>query len=374
MDEEYFKSYRREFPITKDHIYLDHAGIAPVSLRAVHAIQTFLRESSEEGAFHYPAWTQRVLEIRRACAGLINAEIDEIAFIKNTSHGLSLVANGLDWKPGDNVLVYEREFPANIHPWLNLRQFGVTVKLIPARDGGMELHDIEQLMDSKTRLLSISSVQFASGFRLDLKRVGDLCRRNKILLCVDAIQSLGVIPMDVAAFQIDFLAADAHKWLLGPEGIGIFYCRRGLAERLVPPLIGWRSVQNEFDFDHPDFRLKPDALRFEEGSMNLMGVMGLGAAVELLVEVGIGNIEDRVLGLGDTIIREAERRGFSVLTPRQKRERGGGITVAGNFDPAATRDRLREKGIMVNVRGGGLRLSPHFYNTHDELLTVFSSF
>ena len=149
------------------------------------------------------------------------------------------------------------------------------------------------MIDSKTKLLAISSVQFSNGFRIDLKKVGKLCKQKNVLLCVDAIQSLGVIPMDVKEYKIDFLSADAHKWLLGPEGIGIFYCRRELAERLTPPLVGWRSVQNEFDFDHPDFRLKTDALRFEEGSMNVMGILGLGAAIELLLEVGVKNITER---------------------------------------------------------------------------------
>jgi selenocysteine lyase/cysteine desulfurase len=247
MESEFLESYRKEFPITKNYIYLDHSGVAPASLRVKNAIERFLAESAEGGAFHYPKWAQRVNEIRSACARLINAAPDEIAFVKSTSHGLSIVAEGFDWKPGDNVLIYEKEFPSNIYPWLNLKRKGVEVRAIPSREDSLEFRDIERLIDPRTRLLSISSVQFANGFRIDLKRVGELCEQKSVLLCVDAIQSLGVIPMDVEAFHIDFLSADAHKWLLGPEGIGIFYCRRGLAERLSPPLIGWRCVQNELD-------------------------------------------------------------------------------------------------------------------------------
>jgi selenocysteine lyase/cysteine desulfurase len=179
--------------------------------------------------------------------------------------------------------------------------------------------------------------------------------------------------MDVKESCIDFLAADAHKWLLGPEGIGIFYCRKDLVALLNPPLIGWKSMQNEFDFDNPAFRLKPDALRFEEGSMNRVGILGLGAAIELLCEVGINNIEERVLGLGDLIIQEAQKRGYTVLTPKTREERGGIITFSGNFDPAKMRDALQERGIMVNVRGGGLRLSPHFYNKEEEIRKVFEA-
>jgi selenocysteine lyase/cysteine desulfurase len=233
------------------------------------------------------------------------------------------------------------------------------------------MDDVEQLIDSKTRLLAISSVQFSNGFRIDLGKAGEICRKKQVLLCVDAIQSLGLIPMDVKEYHIDFLSADAHKWLLGPEGIGIFYCRRGLAEALRPPLIGWKSVQNEFDFDHPELRLKTNALRFEEGSMNLMGIFGLGAAIGLLFEIGISAVQNRVLDLGDLIIQESERRGYSVLTPKSREERGGNITVSGKFGPAEMRDALRERGIMVNCRGGGIRVSPHCYNTEGEIDKLF---
>ena len=287
-----------------------------MSLRVKKAIETFLAESAEGGAFHYPRWAQQVVNIRRSCAGLVNADPNEIAFVKSTSHGLSIVANGLHWRAGDNLLVYEKEFPSNLYPWLNLKTRGVEIRMIPSRDNVIDLDDIERLIDARTRLLAISSVQFATGFRVDLLKLGDLCRSRNVLFCVDAIQSLGVIPMDVKAFNIDFLSADAHKWLLGPEGIGIFYCRRELAEQLTPPLIGWKSVRNEFSFESPDFELKVDALRFEEGSMNVMGILGLGAAVDLLNEVGVDAVADRVLDLGDRIIGEAESRGFMVVTPK----------------------------------------------------------
>jgi len=372
MDNNFFEAFRREFPVTGKYLYLDHSGIAPISLRVKTAVGKFLAESTEGGSFHYPQWAQRTVEIRSACARLINAGPEELAFVKSTSHGLSLVAQGLDWRPGDNVVIYEKEFPSNIYPWLNLRSKGVEVRAIPSRDGRILLEDIARLMNSRTRLLSISTVQFSNGFRIDMEKVGSLCREKQVLLCVDAIQSLGMVPMDVRAFHIDFLSADAHKWLLGPEGIGIFYCRNGLAGQLSPPLIGWKSVRNELAFDRPDFLLKTDALRFEEGSMNLMGIVGLGAALELLFEVGIEQIEQRVLDLGELILREAEKRSYRVLTPRTRQERGGNITISGNFDAVRMRDALREKRIMVNARGGGIRVSPHFYNTDEEILNFFT--
>lgn len=373
MNNKFFASCRKEFPVTEKYIYLDHAGVAPGSLRVKKAIETFLSESVEGGAFYYPKWLQQLAGVRRACGRLINSDPGEIAFVKNTSHGLSIVAEGLDWSPGDNVLIYEKEFPSNIYPWVNLRRKGVELRIIPSRGGSMGLDEIEKLMDSRTRLLSISSVQFSNGFRIDLGKVGDLCTGRNVLLCVDAIQSLGVLPMDVKENRIDFLSADAHKWLLGPEGIGIFYCRKELAERINPPLIGWKSVRNELAFDQPDFSLRTDALRFEEGSMNLMGIFGLGAAVDLLLEAGIPNIQERVLGLGDLIIKEAQARGFRLLTPKARNARGGNVTFTGNFDPETMRDNLREKGIMVNARGGGLRISPHFYNIDEEIYTLFEA-
>ncbi len=372
MDNNFFESYRCEFPVTEKYIFLDHAGVAPLSLRVKTAVEKFLAESTQGGSFHYPAWVQQVELIRRACARLVNAEADEIAFVKNTSHGLSIVAQGLDWRPGDNVLVYEKEFPSNFYPWLNLRKKGVEVRIIPSRDGGIVMQDIELLMDARTRLLAISSVQFSNGFRVDLKKAGVLCREKQVFFCVDAIQGLGLIPMDVRDCHIDFLSADGHKWLLGPEGIGIFYCRKALAGQLSPPLIGWKSVRNEFEFDSPEFLLKNTALRFEEGSMNLMGIFGLGAALDLLFEIGIEPIERHVLDLGDLIFQEAEKRGYRVLSPRARHERGGNITFEGNFDPAKMRDALWEKWIMVNARGGGIRVSPHFYNTGEEIIALFT--
>ncbi len=342
-----------------------------MSLRVKGAIEQYLFESAEGGAFHYPKWAQQTVDIRRSCARLINAASDEIAFVKNTSHGLSIVAEGLDWRPGDNVLVYEKEFPSNLYPWMHLRRRGVEAKAIPSRAGRLLPEDIEALADSRTRLLAVSSVQFSNGFRVDLKRAGEICQSKGIFLCVDAIQSLGIIPMDVKAFNVDFLAAGAHKWLLGPEGIGVFFCRQELAGRLDPPLIGWKCVRNELDFDHPDLRLKKNAQKFEEGTLNLIGILGLGAAIAHLLEAEPGLIEKHVLDLGDLIIQEAEKRGYAVLTPKQRQERGGNVTISGSFDPDTIREALRKKGIMVNVRGGGLRVSPHFYNTEAEIMTFF---
>lgn len=372
-DEKTLESYRDEFPITKNHIYLDHGGVAPVSLRVMKAVEDFMKSAAESAMFGYERWTDGIRGVRGRCAELIGADADDVVFVRNTSHGLSIVAEGLDWKEGDNLIICEKEFPSNVYPWLNLKRKGVEVREVPSRSGRILIGDIESLIDSNTKLLSISSVQFSSGFMVDLKRAGEVCKRNGVLFCVDAIQSLGVVPMSVADIQADFLSADGHKWLMAPEGTGIFYCRKELAEKINPPLIGWKSIQNEYDFDRVDFRLKANALRFEEGSLNAVGIFALGAAVDLLLEVGISRIKERILELGGLIMSEAEKRGFKVRTPENREERAGIVSMNGNFDPVAVRDALKARGIMVSVRGGALRLSPHFYNTEAEIMRFFEA-
>jgi selenocysteine lyase/cysteine desulfurase len=372
-DKEIIEFYRDEFPITKSFVYLDHAGVAPISLRVKRTVERFLTEAAEAGIFNYQDWMDRVREVRVTCASLIGSQPEEIAFVKNTSHGLSIVAEGLDWREGDSLLICEKEFPSNVYTWLNLKRKGVQVKVVPSRGGKVLIEDIEQLIDSRTRLLAISSVQFSNGFRIDLKGVGEICRAEGVLFCVDAIQSLGVIPMNVEEFQVDFLSADGHKWLLAPEGLGIFYCRKELAERLNPSLLGWKSIQNESDYDNLDFRLKENALKFEEGSLNVMGIFALGAAVELLLEVGIAGIESRLLELGDVIMAEAEKRNFAIRTPKSRQERAGIVSILGDFDPLNLKDELRSHGVIVNVRGGALRISPHFYNWKEEILQLFEA-
>lgn len=373
MDEAHVQRLRSLFPVTDRYIYLDHAGVAPLSTRVQDAVTGTVRSCAEIGAFGYPEWGTRIDAVRARCARLINAASSEVAFVRSTSHGLSLVARGLDWRTGDNVVYCEKDFPSNLFPWEDLGGKGVEGRKVPSRNGRIEIEDIADRMDERTRVVAVSSVQFVSGFRIDLDELGALCRKRGALFCVDAIQSVGVIPLDVRSSKIDFLSADAHKWLLGPEGIGIFFCRQGLAEKLAPALVGWKSVKKAFSFEQPELELRTDALRFEEGSPNLLGIMGLGAAVELLLEIGVENVSERVLSLGDRIIGEAVKRGFDVLTPKERGERGGAVTFRGPFAPESVRDALRDRGILVNVRGEGLRVSPHVYTTEEEIGRSFAA-
>ncbi|MEM7009062.1 MAG: aminotransferase class V-fold PLP-dependent enzyme [Thermodesulfobacteriota bacterium] len=367
------QNYRDIFPITKDFIYLDHAGVSPVSLRVKNSVDEFLQNASGQTKMDYSLWGERIEQVRASCAKLIGAKPSEVAFVKNTSHGISIVSSGLDWKKGDNLVVFEKEFSSNIYPWQSLNDRGVEVRLIPLKDERILFEDIENLIDSRTKLITMSTVQSVNGFMIDLNKLGDLCRSKGILYFVDAIQSLGAVSMDVEKSKADFLAADGHKWLLAPEGIGIFYCREELATQIKPSLIGWKSVEDDLNFESYDFKLKNNALRFEEGSMNTMGIYGLGAAVDLLLEVGVENIQNHILGLGDLIINEAKNRGFDIRTPLDHNERGGIISFSGEFEPKEVAEKLFEKNIVVNNRGGALRVSPHFYTTEQDILKFFDA-
>ncbi len=347
------ENFRKEFPITNNFIYLDHAGVSPVSLRVKNETVKFLAQASGESGFDYNSWGVRIEEIRASCAELIGADADEIAFVKNTSHGISIVASGLDWKQGDNVLVFEKEFSSNIYPWLNLKDRGVEVRFIPLRDERILFEDIEDLIDCRTRLITMSSVQSVNGFMIDLKKLGQICKSKGILFFVDAIQSLGAVPIDVKEINADFLSADGHKWLLAPEGIGIFYCKKELASNIKPNLVGWKSVENDHNFESFEFKLKNNTLRFEEGTFNTIGIYGLGAAVDLLLEIGVDNIEKRIHELGDLIISEAEKRGFTLKTPKNSDERGGIVSFAGDFAPKEMAEKLFEQNIAVNYRCDG---------------------
>lgn len=367
-----FEKYRKLFPITDNYIYLDHSGVGPISTRVKNAIVEFIESSTNKSGFAYEKWMEKVDVCREVCAELVGASSEEIAFVKSTSHGISLVASGIDWKEGDNILIYRKEFPSNIYPWLNLERRGVEIKFIEGQGGEIGLEDIKMLVDSKTKLLSLSSVQYSNGFRADLKKIGEFCTENNILFFVDAIQSLGVIPMDVKKCNIDFLSADGHKWMLAPEGTGIFYCANEKSEVLSPALLGWKSIIDEANYGEINFELKENALKFEEGSLNVMGIVALGQAVSLLREVGISKIMRRVHDLGNYIIDHANKKGFEIKSSLDLTKRGGNVSFSGDFDHQELRDNLQKNNIMVNYRAGAIRVSPHFYNNENEVDKLFS--
>jgi selenocysteine lyase/cysteine desulfurase len=365
----HWAAFRSEFPVTRRWAFFDHAAVAPLSGRAQRALVDYAADLAENGVVGAAARLRHLEQVRRLAGRLLHAEPLDVAFIKNTSEGVGIVAEGLPWRAGDNVVTAAEEYPANVYPWLNLAGRGVEVRRVPSRGGRIELDDLAAAVDGHTRLLTLSFVEFASGFRNDLDAVAALCRDRGVLFFVDAIQGLGVLPLDVQKTPIDFLAADGHKWLLGPEGLGLFYVRRGLIDRLHPVGVGWNSVVNAWDFSTIDFRLKPHAGRYESGSYNLGGVAALGASLELLLEAGVDALAERVLGLTDRLCEKAARAGLEVTSSRRGDDRSGivALMVPGARPPDEVVRALRAEGVVINHRGGRLRVSPHAYNTPDEV-------
>ena len=361
--------WRREFPVTETYIYMNHAGVAPLSRRVQDAMTGFIEDATVNGAVNSDQWAEAAEVCRAAAAQLINADTTEIAFMKNTTQGILIAANGIDWREGDNVVTTAVEFPANIYPWWSLKErYGVQTRMVPERDGCIHIEDIASAIDARTRALTISHVEFASGFRNDIQALGDLCREHNIWFIVDAIQSLGVIEVDVKSCNVDILAADGHKWLLAPEGAAIFYCVDEKRERLINTNIGWSSVVNPRDFLDYDLTQKPDATRFEEGSYNSVGLYGLKAALDLLLDIGIPTIEGRVLELTKHLIEGVEAKGYRVITPKKDLDRAGIVIFESErHTPSEIYEKLHAENIITAERGSGVRVSPHFYNTTSEV-------
>ncbi|MZH42480.1 MAG: aminotransferase class V-fold PLP-dependent enzyme [Nitrospinae bacterium] len=362
---------RKEFPVVKELIFFDHARVAPLPARVRNVVTGFVEDATSYGTAHYESWMVEVDRARNNFAQLINADKDEIAFVKNTSEGLSIVANGLDWQTGDNVVIPDIEFPANVYPWWNLKRLGVETRMVPSVEGRILFDDLVKQVDARTKLISISSVECNSGFRCDLNRIGSFCKEKGILFCVDAIQSLGVLPMDVKRDHIDFLSADGHKWMLSVEGLGGFYISRDVLEKVYPVTVGWGNMVNANDFMNYEFTFQPNAQRFEEGSLNTIGIHAFGTALELLLETGIENIEKRVMDLGDEILEQLAGRGLKVYSSTRPEERSGNIAFIMDQDISQLYEWMLKNKVKLTVRDGLVRLSPHFYNTEDEVSRFF---
>ena len=348
---------------------MNHAGVAPLSRRVQDAMVEFMEDATLHGAVHADDWAETAEACRTGAARLINADATEIAFMKNTTQGILIAANGIDWQVGDNVVTTAVEFPANVYPWWSLKErYGVSTRMVPERDGRIHIEDVATAIDERTRVLTISHVEFASGFRNDIEALGTLCRERDVWFVVDTIQSLGVVEVDVKLCNVDILAADGHKWLLAPEGAAIFYCADEKRERLINTNIGWASVVNPRDFLNYDLTQKPDATRFEEGSYNSVGLYGLKAAIDLLHDIGIPGIAARVLEITARLISGLEAKGYRVLTPKTDSERAG-IVIFENeqYTPAEIYELLHAENIITAARGSGVRVSPHFYNTTSEI-------
>ena len=355
---------RSPFSVTESLIYLNHAGVAPLVRPAAEAMRRVIEDALGYGSFHYCAWLETYDGLRRAAARLINAAPEEIALLKNTSEGLSMVARGLKWRAGDRIVAFKEEFPANQYPWQRLESQGVKIEWLSAAD---PMERIDKAAGG-ARLLAISFVQYLTGQRADLNAIGEICRRHGVIFVVDAIQGLGAFPVDVRAAHIDALSADGHKWMLGPEGCAILYISRTLQEQVEPVEFGWTNVADYEDYGKVHTELRPDAGRYECGTLNTVGCYGLRAAIEFLLETGIARIARAVQARGDQIAEGVRGRSYEVLGRRTPATGAGIVSFRKpGLDSVAIVARLRERRIVTAARAGWVRASPHFYITPAEI-------
>ena len=356
----------REFRLADDVIYLNNAAVAPWPQRAINAIAAFSEENLRHGARDYGDWARREMQLRARLARLLNAHSDDIALVKNTSEGLSFVAQGFPWQAGDNVVIPAQEFPSNRVVWQAL------APTVQVREVALDVSDPEAALqaacDTNTRVLAVSCVHYGTGLRLDLARLGAFCRGRDIALCVDAIQGLGVIPHDVAAMHIDFLAADGHKWLCAPEGLGVFFCASRWRERLSLHEFGWHML-DKVDFTAPTWRPAATARRFECGSPNMLGAYALDASLSLVEELGLAAIEAEVCARSEQLCTRIAAESKLQLLTRFAPGRYAGIVLFKRVDeaPEKTAERLRAQGVVCIPRLGGVRFSPHHFVTPAQL-------
>jgi cysteine desulfurase/selenocysteine lyase len=365
------QSRRREFPVCERKVFLAHAGVSPLPRRVSEAMRGYLEAAARDDQEEV-APQPLVGETRQLAGRLIGAGADEIAFVGSTSMGLAMVAAGLPWRSGDRVVCYRDDYPANVYPWMNLAARGVEVRFVqPRQPGRVTVEDLGRVVDGRTRLVSLASAHFLSGWRLDVEAVGKFLRERGILFCVDGIQTFGALRESMRF--VDFAAADAHKWMLGPLGVGILYVRREHFERLRPVLVGWRSAPCPEYVAQERLQFWPDARRYEPGSFNVVGLVGLREALRMLLQVGIEQIEGRVLALARRVVEGARERGWSVVGPVEQPGLSGIVSIQGQ-DGEVERlfERLTAEGFVVSLRRwrdgrAVLRVSAHFYNTEAEV-------
>jgi cysteine desulfurase / selenocysteine lyase len=365
---------RHEFPVARDKIFLGHAGVCPLPRRVAEAIAECASQATlgDQEAFVL----HRLDDARKRAAQLLNCQPDEVALVGPTSLGLSLVASGLNFRKGDNILIYHDDYPSNVYPWMALAEKGVQVRLLNTRGlGVIRPVDVMGQVDENTRLVALASCHFISGYRLEIPAIGKFLRERGILFCLDGIQTLGAFPTTVE--HVDFLAADAHKWLLGPCGAGILFVRRDLQEKLNPPIYGWNNVRNPNFVAQEQIVFRSGAVKYEAGTQNLLGLVGLIAALEIALEVGIENIAAELLRKRASLLPALQKKGFTVLNADAKPENASGIVTF--FQPGknmtALNQQLSDAGVVASLRTDRkgqnyIRFSPHFYNTDAELQRV----
>ncbi len=363
-----------QFPLHENILYFNHAAVSPWPRCTVEAVKQFADQNLYSGSSNYLQWLDTEQELRERLRWLINADsVDDIALLKSTSEGLSVIAYGLDWEPGDNVVIPAGEFPSNRIVWESLAQFGVETRQIDILTADDPERALIDAMDARTRLLSVSAVQYSSGFRLDLEKLGDGCRRNNVLFAIDAIQQLGALAFDQQQIQADFIVADGHKWMLGPEGLALFYCKSEQRSQLNLKQYGWHMIENPADFLQQEWRIADTARRFECGSPNMLAIFALHASIGLIQQTGKQVIEDAILNNTNTINDYIRSHNNYELLVNTHHSRMSGIT---NFKHSKQNTHelhtyLSAQGVQCAERGQGIRLSPHFYHQPWEFEQLF---
>lgn len=373
-----WESLRCQMPVVEKWAYFDHAAVSPLSRPAQQAVVDWAQQASHEGDTVWGQWEQRLEKVRQSAAAMIAADADEIALVPNTTAGINLVAEGFPWSDGDNVVTLANEFPSNLYPWMNLQSRGVETRRVPVDEGSVDLNRILDACDARTRIIAVSWVGYASGWRIDVDQLVEMAHQRGILVFLDAIQGLGVFPVNVQNTPVDFLAADGHKWMLAPEGAGVFYMRREHLDLLRPVGVGWNSVVQGHDFGRVELNLKPSAARFEGGSMNMVGFFALGASLELLAGCGLAAdaspLAERVLAITDLACQRLEKIGARIVSHRQGPEKSGIVAFEiPGLDPQKQRRRSQQDGVVLNCRDGYLRISPHAYNNADDVDRLIES-
>ncbi|MGI9456718.1 MAG: aminotransferase class V-fold PLP-dependent enzyme [Aeoliella sp.] len=364
---------RNEMPVTAKWAYFDHAALAPLTAPAAQRMQALARESAEQGDIPWPDWMKEYEATRATAARMVGAGVDEIALVPSTTAGINLVSEGLDWHEGDNVVTLADEFPSNLYPWIHLESRGVETRRVETDNGRLDLKRLASTCDNRTRLVSVSWVGYQTGYRLDLDDVAQVAHSAGALFFVDAIQGLGVFPLDVAKTPIDFFSSGGQKWLLGPEGTSVTYIRREHLEELRPIGVGWNSVARPYDYNHIELKFQATAARFEGGGMNLPGLITLGKSLDLLDAIGASALAERILEYTDLACERLASAGAVVTTDRDLTHRTGeqrsGIVFfeLPGRDPVEVRKECIARGIVLSCRAGKLRISPHAYNSEDDL-------
>jgi len=363
-------SIRALFPVTGRAIYLNHAAVSAPPIPTIDAIKSQLADVSENGSVNFRKWLAVRESARQLLAGMLGAHPKQVAFVRNTSDALSTVANGLGWQAGDNLVTFRHEFPSNLYPWLRLRDaLGVEVRVCEEREGRVDIDELIQLIDGRTRIVAISQVQYASGFRADLERIGRAARAHDALLVVDVIQALGVIPTNVEADLIDVAAGACHKWLLTPEGVGFLYLSARARERIQPTLVGWTSVPNPDDYGNYEQGWNEGTLAWETGTGPVALIHGLEASLKLLNEVGIRAIQAYLEKLTGYLCEQLQDTDYELVSSRRKGEKSQIVCIrnTAGLSPMDLYTHLRKRNIITAPRGDRLRISPHFYNTLEEI-------